>query len=253
MCPPFSRTLRRPGAALRRTPPPLGAPLQVALLAAVSLGALPQAPGLAAAQLVDNGTFRLLVDGAEAGKEEFTVQRVGAGDAQRTFARGSVRMRDGRVLDTVLQLVGPAMVLQAYRATLAGADTAQVEFVRVGDRLQGTIVQSQRERLREYRADPAAVILEDGVAHHYFVLGAHAAGAAPTATVHVFAPLSDRAEATTPVEAAPDALELNGTIIETTRVRFGTGDRAGAAWFDGSGRLVRVELFARGFVALRLP
>lgn len=235
--------MRPPGVALLRT----------LLLVAVSLAALLLAPWLAAAQLVDNGVFRLLVDGVEVGMEEFTIQRVGTGDAQRTFARGNVSMSDGRVLETVLQMVGPAMVLQAYRATLTGTDTAQVEFVRAGNRLQGTIVERQRERVREYRADPTTVIFEEGVAHHYFVLGLHTASGNPVATLHAFAPLSDRAEATTEIQAAPDALDLQGTTVETTRVLFGADDRAGAAWFDGSGRLVRVELFAQGFVAVRLP
>lgn len=214
---------------------------------------MPFAPQPAAAQLVDNGVFRLFMDGVEVGMEEFTIQRGGTGDAQRTFARGIVTMRDGRVLRTVLQMVGPTMVLEAYQATLTGTDTAAVEFVRAGDRLQGTVVERQRERLREYRADPATVILEEGVAHHYFVLGLHTTSGTPAATLYAFAPLSDRAEATTELEAAPHTLDLEGTTIETTRVLFGAEDRAGAAWFDGSGRLVRVELFAQGFVALRLP
>lgn len=217
------------------------------------LGALLFVPRPATAQLVDNGAFRLFMDGVEVGMEEFTIQRVGTGDARRTFARGTVTMRDGRVLRTVLRMVGPTMVLEAYQATLTGTDTAAVEFVRAGDRLQGTIVERQRERMQEYRADPTTVILEEGVAHHYFVLGLHTASGAPAATLHAFAPLSERPEATTEIEAAPHALDLDGTTIETTRVLFGAGDRAGAAWFDGSGRLVRVELFDQGFVALRLP
>lgn len=245
--PPIFRLLRLPGAVFQGT-----CPSGAALLGTAIAGALLAFPHPAAAQLVDNGAFRLFVDGVEVGREEFTIQRVGTGDAQRTFARGNVAMRDGRILRTVLQMVGPAMVLEAYQATLTGTDTAAVEFVRAGDRLQGTVVERERERLREYRADPTTVILEEGVAHHYFVLGPHTAAGTSARTLHAFAPLSDRPEATTGIQAAPHTLELDGMSIETTRVLFGAGDRAGAAWFDGSGRLVRVELFVRGFVAQRM-
>ena len=245
--PPFLRPLRRPNAVFRGTCPP-GA----VLLGTVLTGVFLSVPQPAAAQLVDNGAFRLFVDAVEVGTEEFTIQRVGTGDAQRTFARGNVALHDGRVLRTVLQMVGPTMILEAYQAALTGTDTAAVEFVRAGDRLQGTVVERQRERLREYRADATTVILEEGVAHHYFVLGLHTAAGTPAATLQAFAPLSDRPEATTEIRAAPHTLEMEGTSIETTRVLFGAGERAGAAWFDGSGRLVRVELFARGFVAVRM-
>ena len=228
------------------------------LAAGCLLGPLPGHPAAPdpagpSAQLVDSGTFRLYLDGREAGAEDFTIQRVGARDARRTFARGTIAMRDGRVFRTVLQTLGPEMTLSAYQLVLTGTDTATVELLRVGDRLQGTILEPEGERVREYRAGRETLVLEHGVAHHHFVLGRFVGSETPSGSVHVFAPLADEPEATAQIHAGPQTLETEGGPVATTRVRVGPDGRAGTAWFDGSGRLVRVEAPHIGFVAIRQP
>ncbi len=208
--------------------------------------------GAASGQLVDSGRFLLYLNDREVGVEDFTIQRLGSGDAQRTYARGNVTMHDGRVFRTVLQMVGPEMAVAAYQVSLSGADTAVASFVRAGDRLRATVVEPEGERFREHRARPTTVVFDEGVAHHYFVLGLFTAAGDVGRTLHTFAPLSEEPEDTVELRVGPHALDIGGAMVETTRVRLGADDEAGAAWFDGSGRLIRVALPLHGFAAERV-
>lgn len=234
---------------------PAGAPLRpsVTLVGAFLLVVAPLSPIPASGQLVDSGVFRLYFNGQEAGREEFTIHRRGTGGAQETLAMGTVTMSSGRVFKTLLQVQGPDMTLAEYQVSVSGSDTAVVSLVRAGNRLTRTTVAPGGERVREYRARPATVIFEDGVAHHYFVLGAFLERDAPAPTLQTFTPLSEEPESIAQLHAAPHMLETGGTIIETTQVRLGNGEDAGAVWFDGSGRLVRVSLPGKGFLAVRIP
>lgn len=203
----------------------------------------------AAGQLVDRGTFRILVEGREVGTEEFTIRRRGAGDAQTTIARGRISMRDGRVLETSLLMVGSEPVLVEYAANRTGADPATVELARTGDHFRARTVDQWGERMRSYRARSATFVLDEGVAHHYFVLGGFIADDSLPRTLHAY---SRGAEDLEPIEvlgAAQENIELGGEQVDVTRVGFSSGVGTGAAWFDGSRRLVRVALPGGAVVA----
>ena len=223
----------------------------VTILAAAAGTRAPEPTRAVAGQLVDRGTFRLSVDGVEAGTEEFTIQRIGTGDAEVTLARGTINMLDGRTLTTVLQLQGPAMLLVEYSALVTGTDTLGVTLVRSGDRLRSRTVTPRGEEVRQYRARVSTVLFDEGVAHHYFLLGAFADGGGAGVTVHAVAPLSGREEPAAELDIGSEAIRLNGERVEATRISFRSSQGSGAAWFDGSGRLVRVALPGRGFVAER--
>ena len=198
---------------------------------------------------MDQGTFQLYVDGVEAGTEEFRIQREGTGDAQVTLATGTIGMRDGRTVTTILRLLGTDMLLNQYSAFVTGTDTLAVRVMRAGNRLRTRTVASQGEEEQAYRARASSVILDEGVAHHYFVLNAWADGA----TVHGLAPLAGREQATIRLVTGSETIQLGGERVATTRIRFNAADGGGTAWFDGSGRLVRVALEGRRFLADRLP
>ena len=234
---------------------PAGSPVRssVRLGGAFLLALALVCPAPGSGQLVDSGVFRLYFDGQEAGTEEFTIHRRGTGGAQETLAMGTVTMRSGRVFKTLLQVQGPGMAVAEYQVSVAGVDAVEVRLVRAGDRLRRTVVAPGGEQVQEYRARPGTVIFEAGVAHHYFVLGALLEGGAAETTLYTFTPLSDEPASTALLLAGPQLLEAGGATIETTRVRLGTGENAGAAWFDGSGRLVRVSLPEAGFLAVRVP
>lgn len=206
----------------------------------------------AVGQRVDRGAFRLFVHGREAGAEEFEIQRRGEGDDQRTLAKGTVSMRDGPTLATTLLVTGSGLVLRNYQARRsADGDTVAVTLERADHRRLNALTQGPwGEEMREYRApESASVILDEGVAHHYFVLKTLLRG--PLPALHLLSPLSQE-EAEAEAETVAETILIDGESIATTRVRLRTEDGERLAWFDGSGRLVRVEVPGRGFVAERV-
>lgn len=162
-------------------------------------------------------------------------------------------MRDGRELRTLLQLVGPDLVLVEYVANETGPDSASVELARTGEYLRALTTDRWGEKMRSYRARPSTFVLDEGVAHHYFVLGRFAAGDTPGQTVHAYSRGAEALEPIAVLDASQENIELGGEQIEATRVSFSAGDGNGAAWFDGSGRLVRVALPGGALVAEIVP
>lgn len=231
-------------ASLRRGPWRRGM-----LLAVLAAAAPARAPG----QLVDRGAFVLSAGGREVGTEEFTIQRVGAGDAQVTVATGSLVLRDGRIVKTILRLVGTTMVLNEYEVSVSGSDTLAVRVVRDGARLRTRTVGPWGEEAREYPARASTVIFDDGVVHHHFLLGALIEAHGADTRIHAVAPLAALDERSMRPEVGSETIEVGGERVETTRIRLSSEGDGRTAWFDGSGRLVRVVLAARGLEAVRLP
>lgn len=202
-------------------------------------------------QQLDRGRFRLFLDGSEVGTEDFTIQRIGSGEAQETLARGAVRMNDGRVITTILRTVGPAMAFSEYAAIVRGADTLEVRVVHAGDRLRRVTVAPWGEEEQEFRASPRTMIFDPGIAHHYFVVGGFLAGGTTETTLHAFEPRSGGKNWNAELDIGSETLMLEGEQVEATRVRIRSGGEIRTVWFDGSGRLVRVEAPQDGFVAQR--
>ncbi len=246
------RRLRSPvgrGGARSRAAPSLAACAFAALLSATA------PDGALGAQLLDRGAFRLTVDGAPAGTEEFTIRRSGAGEAGETWLRGTIELLDGRAVTTAMRLVGPdaSATLADYSAFVVGADTQAVRVVRSGDRLRTRTVASWGEEVSESRARPTTLLLEENVAHHYALLARWAESSGAPAVVHVTTPLAGGDETEARVESGPAELVVEGRAAATSRVRLSSAAGDAFAWFDERGRLVRVEASARGFVAIRVP
>ena len=223
--------------------------LLTALAVAVLAFSVPVAelPG----QQLDRGRFRLFLYGSEMGTEDFAIQRIGSGEAQQTLARGAVRMNDGRVVTTILRTVGPSMAFSEYQAIVGGADTLEVRVLHAGDRLRRVTVAPWGEEEQEFRASPRTMIFDAGVAHHYFVIGGFLARGAADMTLHAFEPRSEREDWAADLDIGSETITLQGEQVEATRVRIVSGDQVRTVWFDGSGRLVRVEVPTDGFVAQR--
>jgi len=204
----------------------------------------------ASAQLFDRGTFRLTVNGQEHGVEEFVIQRQGSGEALETLARGKIVLRDGRTLTTTLIASGTALTPSTYQLLVTGADTLEITLSRVGARFNALARGPWGEEAREYRASANTLVLEDGVAHHYFLLGPYLQGG--FSALRTLSPASEGEMAAAGLETTPETVEVDGESVASTKIRLAMPDGERLAWFDGSGRLVRVALPARGFVAERM-
>lgn len=218
----------------------------IPLAAALALGV-----GFANAQVIDRGTFHLTVNGTAVATEEFEVRKSGSGAAVLTGARGKVTFRNGRTIETSLWARGPELTVNDYRASIAGDERRMVVLGRVGNRLEARTSAEWGEELREYRASPATVLLEEDIAHHYFLLASLVTD--QRTSVHAISPLTE-AEAELPVISRTDeTITLGGERVGTTKIRIGAGDAARELWFDSAGRLMRLSVPARGFLAERLP
>lgn len=203
-------------------------------------------------QLVDRGAFVLYAGGEEVGTEEFTIRRQGTGEAQVTAATGTLRLHDGRIVKTTLRLVGTSMVLDKYEVSVSGSDTLEVRVVRDGNRLRTRTVAPWGEQAREYPARASTVVFDDGVAHQHFLLSALAEAYGAEARIHAVAPLVEMEEPPVQPDVGQETIEVAGERVETTRIRLSSDGGARTAWFDGSGRLVRVTATRQDFRAERL-
>ena len=203
------------------------------------------------AQTVDQGVFRLSVHGEPIGQEEFVIQRTGSGAAQNTLARGTQTLDGGGTITTHLQVTGPALTVFRYSVKVTGEDERAVNVARTGNRLQARTVAAWGEELREYRATPATLLLERGVAHHYFLLAPLLD--APPRSSHAVSPLSESEETLSGLRVTSATRDVAGETLQVRVMSFTVGSSSREAWFDSSGHLVRVSDSSTGLVAERLP
>lgn len=201
-------------------------------------------------QTVDQGVFQLFVNGQPVGSEEFVIQRTGSGAAQTTLARGTLTLREGTVM-TQLQVTGPGLTVYRYSVQITGGDARSINVARTGDRLQARTVAPWGEELREYRATVGTLLLDRGVAHHYFLLRPFLDRLPNTA--HAVSPLAESEETLSGFELETGTRDVGGEATEVRIIRLRGRGGAREAWFDSSGRLVRASDEASGLVAERIP
>ena len=205
----------------------------------------------AAAQTVDQGSFRVYVEGNEVGTEDFTITQVLSGTVAVTMATGRVDLR----LPT-----GSLQLSPRLRAQGVGADPVQYQVDVSGDapqRIVGTIgsgrvsakiVTAAGEQLREYVATNGAVVLDDGVAHHYYFLAQRThAGRVP-----VIVPRDNRQVMATVTNRGEEAVQVAGQSVRLFHlVVQPQGGPQADVWVDALNRVIRVDVPARRYQAVR--
>ena len=226
---------------MRRLDPPAA---RVCLLMALAV------PGLASGQniTIDEGTFRLLVNGREVGTETFAIGQTGAAADAQIFARSRVALEAGT--DTALVQYGPSLRAAAYSIQVGG-DTAEHFSGRVsGRRVSARIISSAGEKMREYLVAEGAVVIGDGIAHqHYFLARRVRAG---ETRIPVIVPRETK-QLWFNVEVHPgESIDVGGTTLACNRLVLtpDSGD-VRTLWVDASDRVLRLEIPARNFVAER--
>lgn len=207
--------------------------------------------GSAQGVVVDQGTFAVSLGGRAAGTEEFTIRRAGLGGDAAIFANGTITLtRDGRQqqISPLLRAVPPDGVVSQYQVGVTGVDALDLRL-RLAQRRYVAVIQSAvGEEQREFLAQPQTRVLEVDVAHHYYFLRDVRQGS----VTPVLEPRM-RGHAELVAEAASDEeLRMGQAPVGARRVQFSSGDDRRIVWFDRVGRVLRVEIPGRGYVAERV-
>ena len=218
----------------------------VIALAAVSAGPL-GAQGI----VVDQGTFEITVDGRTAGTEEFVLRRAGLARVDKIFANGTLSLNVGGAEQTATLILraDPAVgMTEQYEAEVRGVGAATVRVVRANRRYVATIRSLEGSEDREFQARASTRVLERDVAHHYHFTGELAAGE----LVHVLEPRSRSQMTMTTGAHEATELDMAGRVVPARRVTFTASESdLRTVWFDRQGRVLRVEVPARRYVAQR--
>jgi hypothetical protein len=215
----------------------------VVAIAAVAVAA----PASAQTVTLDEGTFRLMIGGREVGTETFSIRQNGSGADAVIIARGRVTL-DSNETTSSLQLAGGTLRPAAYDVKLEGADARQIAGRVVGGRFSARIVSPAGENMREYLVSDGAIVVDDGIAHHYYFLGRQdGAGRVP-----IVIPQESKQVVAEVSMGATEAVTVGGRSVQGRRMTVKpAGGAERTVWLDGEGRVLRVEVPSNRYVAER--
>lgn len=196
----------------------------------------------------DQGTFTVFVEDRQVGTEEFSIIQNGSSDLTAT-GRLRLGLPDGTLeLDTRLRARGVGADPVEYQATVGGSAPSRTIGTVGGGRFSAKIVTPSGEQLREYVASNGAVVLDQGVAHHYYFL----AQRTHQGRVPVIVPRENRQVIATVTSRGEERTRVGGT--EATLFHLVVQPQGGDehhVWVDALNRVMRVEIPARAWRAER--
>jgi len=201
--------------------------------------------------VVDQGQFSVQVGGEEVGTEAFVIRRAGLGSGDAVFATGTITLTVGgatQELRPLLHAIPPEGSTERYQIAITGEGAADIRLARSGRRFVATIRSAAGDEDREFQARPDTRVLELDVAHHYYFLR----DVLPNRELHVLEPRSRRQLSLSGSPRIDEELTLGPNVVSARRVTFrsdGSDDRV--VWFDRQGRVLRVEVPSRNYVAIR--
>lgn len=208
------------------------------------------APPLRAQGAGDAGTFRVLVGGREVGTEEFTIQQTGSGASAVTIAGGHVRLRlqDGSLdLAPRMRANGVQFDPVQYQVDVGG-DSPQKIVGNIGSgRVSARIVTASGEQLREYVASSGAIVLDDGIAHHYYFL----AQRLHSGRVAVIVPRENHQVIATVADRGEESVSIGDATARLFHLVVQVGGEERHVWVDALNRVIKVEIPSRGYQAVR--
>lgn len=201
--------------------------------------------------VVDQGKFELRVGGAVVGTEDFVVRRAGLGSNDAVFANGTVTLRVGgarQQLRSILRSSPAEGAAEQYQIGVTGEGALELRVERSGRRFVATIRSEAGAEDREFQALPDTRILELDVAHHYYFLRGIRAGG----DSHVLEPRSRNQFTLTAGPYEDESLSIGPNRIAARKVTFTVSEAdVRTVWFDRQGRVLRVEVPSRSYVAQR--
>ncbi|MFW6089449.1 MAG: hypothetical protein ACODAB_06830 [Gemmatimonadota bacterium] len=210
-------------------------------LAALGLGFASTDAGAQDPNLVDQGRYDIRLGERATGTETFAVRRQGEG----YMAVGRIQLEGSgawlRSAEVMLRTDGSFAPVQYRLESRVTGDPRTVSFLRSGTRIRISTSDAEGERVNELLADPDQVLLEPGIAqHYYFVVRRLSAGADRLSAVVP----GDGREAPIRVAAASDVtIEIGERSVDARRWELTVDDTTHLVWSDrADGRILRVEI-----------
>jgi hypothetical protein len=198
---------------------------------------------------LDEGTFRITIGGREAGTETFSIRQNGSGAGAVIIARGRVNL-DAQETTASAQLSGETLRVTAYEITTSGPEGQKIAGNTVRGRFSARIVSSAGENMREYLVSEDAVLLDEGIAHHYYFLSKRAGTGA--GRLPLLVPRDSRQVIASITAGSEEAIQIGGKTLDSRRFTVQpAGGTERTVWVDAQGRVLRVSVPARQYVAER--
>lgn len=208
-----------------------------------------------AQQVVDQGAFTLYQNGVRVGEERFMIREERRGGGRVLLIGGELNLKtDGTTARTRVAVEADPGTLSPlrYEAEFDGSRAVQIHGLTNRDRLRLTIRSPEGERIQQFLPGASWVILEDRIAHHYYLavrlLGD---GDRTTATATAIVP-RERRQITIRIEdRGQETTEVAGRQMQLRHVTVGPeGGPVRHIWLDG-GRLMKVEIPEVSWKAVR--
>lgn len=203
----------------------------------------------AQATTLDQGAFRLLIKGQEVGRETFDIRQNGTGAGTIVVAEGHVTLQN-QELTSSLELTGPGLRPAAYQMQVKGRGGERIAGQVVGNRFSARILSPAGEQMREYLAGNGAVVVDDGVAHQYYFLARRADDR--DVTVPLLVPRENRQVMAQVQPQGRVPLDIDGHTLQARKlvVRI-KGETPRTLWVDSQDRVLKLEIPARDYEAIR--
>jgi hypothetical protein len=199
----------------------------------------------------DSGTFRIFVEEREVGTEQFSVSQTGSGGGIQVIAAGKTNLRlpDGALdLSSRLQASGEKSIPVSYQVDVGGDAPQRIINTFGNGRARAKIVTATGEQLREYVASENFVLLDEGIAHHYFFIALRT----HSGRVPVIVPRENHQVMVTVSSRGKETIKIGGkdaSLIHLVVLPAGGEERH--VWVDDRNRVYKVEIPARSYKAER--
>ena len=203
---------------------------------------------------VDEAAFRIYLNGAVVGREEYSIRQIGPVAEQRIILRGRVDLAlpGGSItLAPAMDAQGGTLAVSNYQIKVSGAESTDIFVTVSGNRYLARIVSSSGEQLREFRAGSGSVLLDEGVVHHHHLLTPFLDSGTPV-SLTVLNPRAGQQLRMTLSLVGREELRVAGVLVpDARRYHLEGGDSSRDIWFDSQGRILRLEIPSQNYVAER--
>jgi hypothetical protein len=207
-------------------------------------------PAAAQTGASDSGTFLISVGGRQVGTEEFNIVQTGVGANSEIVATGRVRVQlpTGTVeLTPRLRTTGFDANPVSYEVAVGSSQPRVIVTVASG-RVSARTITGAGEQMREYLASPGAIVLDDGLAHQYYFL----ARRLRNGTVPVIIPRENRQVMATVRGLGEEQVQIDDQRVSLFHLVVAPeGGDERHVWVDALGRVIKVQIPARNYVAVR--